>query len=396
MSRPLFIFGVARSGTDLISSILNSHEKVVVALDPLMPFFKSLRNIHVEGSSDDELKNQIKPDMPFQDGYFESYGYKLIDLIMNGKLDLPIKNKNTLLKDIKDRTSLEMPDLANKINSVQGNTYKQLLENILDLIAESKKDTLWHGIKEVWTTDYIPLLARSFPDSKFIVNRRDPRAIIASLLEMMRKDPSQSAHVISYIRHWRKEAALLHMLKNDQLLDGRLYINYYESLVSKPECIINELCVFLNIEIKDEDKINRKNAYEKIGSNSSFDSESGISQSSVDRWENYLKPELLKTIEYLCAPEMLNDNYEIKNSLPIKIDEDITRQIKHESTRPGSWRSDSGNDEYEIANEEMRWNILQNYDKENDKDEIIRSHFLFKPFFNNLKKYFTQLEYQVS
>jgi hypothetical protein len=103
MSRPLFIFGIARSGTNLISGILNSHDKVIIALDPLMPFFKSLRDCHIEESGDKSLINNVKPDMPFQDGYFQSYGYKLIDLILKGTLDYPIKNKTHLLSSFSVR-----------------------------------------------------------------------------------------------------------------------------------------------------------------------------------------------------------------------------------------------------------------------------------------------------
>ncbi len=40
-----------------------------------------------------------------------------------------------------------------------------------------------------------PALARLFPEARFIVIHRDPRAVVASLLAMGRKDPTQKAHL---------------------------------------------------------------------------------------------------------------------------------------------------------------------------------------------------------
>jgi hypothetical protein len=251
------------------------------------------------------------------------------------------------------------------------------------IVATKKNNILWHGVKEVWTSDYIPVLANAFPDAKFIINRRDPRAIIASLLEMKRKDSSQAAHTISYLRHWRKEAAILYKLKSNEELSKRIYINYYESLVTNPINSIRELGVFL--ELDSEDIMDARNDFNFINNNSSFDNAKGISKLSIDKWKTYLNLEMTKTIEYYCAPEMICENYSSVTPMPIKISNDISQQVKYENLNSGSWRSDSDDEENEIRNENLRWEMLGVKDSKSYEDDDIRRHFLFKPYLEILR-----------
>ena len=88
MPKTVFVFGIARSGTNLIAGMLNAHPKVALALDPLMPFFKALRNSVLMSDGDQRARENSSPESPFQDGYFDTGGYRHLDLIMAGKLDL--------------------------------------------------------------------------------------------------------------------------------------------------------------------------------------------------------------------------------------------------------------------------------------------------------------------
>ena len=53
MPRPIFVLGLARSGTNLLARILDRHPQVCVALDPLMPVFRALRNAVIPSSPPD-------------------------------------------------------------------------------------------------------------------------------------------------------------------------------------------------------------------------------------------------------------------------------------------------------------------------------------------------------
>src|SRR5258708_21309211 len=88
--RPLFVFGIARSGTNLLARMLDAHPAIEIALDPFMPLFKVIRNASIAHDTPDELRPGFDPTLPFQDGYKTPRGYKLLDLLLPANLAAPI------------------------------------------------------------------------------------------------------------------------------------------------------------------------------------------------------------------------------------------------------------------------------------------------------------------
>jgi len=68
-----------------------------------------------------------------------------------------------------------------------------------DVVKQIRKATRrkWVGMKEVWIIEFLTPLARAYPEARFIVIMRDPRAVIASMQALARSDPSQLAHTIA-------------------------------------------------------------------------------------------------------------------------------------------------------------------------------------------------------
>ena len=230
MTAPLFIFGVARSGTNLVARMLDAHPGVAIALDPLMPLLRLWRNLALARAAAD-TGHAFDPAAPFQDGYFATSGAWHIDAIRDAPADLPIPSDAfaSLGEAVAARAGLESQDLAKAFAGWEGGTIRERLENALAVIAAARRlrgqpALAFAGSKEVWTIEFTQSLARALPEARFVVLHRDPRAVIASLVELGRRDPSQAAHVVSYLRHWRKHVAVSHLLENCDALAGRLLV----------------------------------------------------------------------------------------------------------------------------------------------------------------------------
>jgi hypothetical protein len=379
--KPLFVFGVARSGTNLIAALLNAHSAVRLALDPLMPYFKALRDALVAGAADEDVRTRYPPGCPFQDNYFVPQGRALLDIVLAGSLDVPIEADGIVAK-ITSRAALESPETAARLGKVTGRTYRELLDSVLATLGLHEESHLrWCGSKEVWTTEFIPVLARAYPDARFIVIRRDPRAIISSLLEMGRKDPSQAAHTVSYMRHWRKEAAVVDELLRTRSLTDRILIIRYEDLAEQSVRQYAVLADFLQIALE---PFTAGAASAMVGGNSSYEELRGISAASIARWREMLFPDMVRTVEFHCAPEMLAEGYRPAAAMPVALDESVRRMVLAADASAGSWRSDSGNPHAELDNEIRRWSLLSR-DAPRPEARIVQRHFIFEPFFARVR-----------
>lgn len=382
--QPLFLFGVARSGTNLLAGMLNARADVRIALDPLMPYFKALRSAILAANGEADLMARYPESAAFQDYYFDPSGVRLMDVTMGGSLDLPIGDDTALAEAVARRAALESRTLPDVLAKVRGKTFAVFLANLIDAIGEqSGADPRRCGTKEVWTTEFIPVIARAMPQARFIVIRRDPRAILASLIAMMRTDPTQTAHTISYMRHWRKEAAALDAIAADPSLRARTLVMHYEAITAAPERAARDICAFLMLPFDAAMLAPAAADGSAFRGNSSFGDFEGIAVTSNDRWRKALDAETRHAIECLCGPEMRAEGYETINSWPILPDAAVERVTAEADANPGSWRSDSGDAVADLAAERERWDVLSGRKVSSTQD--VRRNFLVETFFDKLR-----------
>jgi hypothetical protein len=383
---PLFIFGVARSGTNLVSGMLNARQDVRIALDPLMPLFKALRTAVLAATNDAALIARYPEQAAFQDYYFDPLGVRLMDAIFNGSLDqaLTADAAQTLAAGVARRAALESRALPQLLAGVRGKTFAEFLSGILDAVrSQGAASQRWCGTKEVWTTEFIPLFARAMPRARFIVIRRDPRSILASLIAMMRGDQTQAAHTISYMRHWRKEAAVLDTLATDAALHRRVLTVQYESIAGFPERAARDICAFLELPFDPAMLMPTAADGSVSRGNSSFGDMAGIADSSVARWRRVLDDDTVRAIECHCGPEMRAEGYQPVNVWPVFPDAAVQGVAARAHANPGSWRSDSGDAEADLTHECVRWDMLASRSAFSEAES--RRHFLFASFFEKLR-----------
>ncbi|MGD1906284.1 MAG: sulfotransferase [Leptolyngbyaceae cyanobacterium] len=379
---PLFIFGVARSGTNLLARTISAHPQAVVVLDPLMPLFKAWRNLSVEPAVQ-VLQKDFDPQCPFQDFYFDAAGATFLDAVLNAPSNLPLRLSLDLKTAIFERTSLENLKLANALKNLEGQTIKEAFGSTLNIIHDyaewvDKSHLNWVGLKEVWAVEFVKSLAEAFPKAKFLVIHRDPRAVVASLIALTKQDSTQAAHTISYMRHWRKQVSLTHWFTEDSTISPKLLSLRYEDLVADPITWFTKIGRFLNLENLAFALTDRRD--EKWHGNSSFGFSTGINPNAAKRWRRYLPLNLQATVEFHCAPEMAMLGYirTTTGHVPLK---SIRNCISDADRDPGKWRSDSGDVDADFAWELHRWELLRHRSKDAQK---IRRCFLFESVYEKL------------
>jgi hypothetical protein len=369
VAEPIFIFGVARSGTNLIARMIDAHSRAAIVLDPLLPFFRSLRNATVRASGDERLHARFDPSSAMHDYYQNADGPRLLDLMLDTTLDLPIAADElpALRAAVLARVELEAGAGARRFDGLSGGTYGEFLRDLLARIDAPG----YAGVKEVWTIEFIPALARAFPTARFVAIERDPRDVVLSLVKLAERDPTQAAHTVSYMRHWRKHAVLARHFQRDKALSRRVFLVGYETLVRMPEEGAGALCRFLDIDFEPA-MMRLDRGWE---GNSSFEADSArITTRPVGRWREQGDRRLSATVEFLCGPEMTLGGYPGGNST---IDStEVLREFVAAGRAPGSWRSDSGDPIADFGFELFRHELLKSGPDTVD-EATLRRCFLF-------------------
>jgi hypothetical protein len=380
--RPIFVLGLARSGTNLLARMLDRHPEIAVALDPLLPLFRELRNAIVAAHAPADVGARFDPSAPFQDYYFASDGPALHDCVLNGTVALPIRSEDAarLRESVVTRAALESRELAARMDALTGADFRSLLRGALDIVAATKPGAAWVGSKEVWIFEFVPLLARAFPEARFYAIERDPRAIVASLVAMADRDPTQAAHPPSYMRHWRKSIALARRFAADPSLSERFRAVSYELLVSDPAAEAGRICAELGVEFSPT--MLELSAEGWAGNSSYAHADRDVYASSTERWRRALAPEIVRTADFLCGPEMALTEYSIE--APTPLDETVLGYLDRAGRKPGSWRSDSGDSVLDLGGELLRHALL---DLGGAVDaRLVRRCFLFAETFEAIQR----------
>ncbi len=265
---PILITGVWRSGTTLISRILNNHPDLEITFDTVhfMRFsFNKYNPIH-------KRKNVIK--------LINDTRKRLLD-----RYDLNISSKDVL-------------KIVNKKYNYQ-TIYDALMK--VFLLKSNQKKTWGEKTNLVWTK--IPDFFRMYPKGRVLHIVRDPRAVLFSWKKFTQANGNDYLDSILNSYDSMNKALLykkVYKNKNYKLIT-------YESLVSNPKLIVKSVCKKFNIEY-DPIMLDTKNFTDKYGNkwiaNSIHKKKViGISKSirntwkkNLDNWEIFLIETIMKDL----------------------------------------------------------------------------------------------------
>ena len=388
----LFINGMARSGGNLMCNMLNVNQDVMIASDPYVELWRSMRNAFIDKNASANLLRTFDPKSPIQDHYFTDERIQLMDVVLNSdiKVEFDLNNWPELLERTIARARLDAGDLIPYLSKLKGNTYREMIDNGFEIVAKARngENKQWIGVKDSWTIEFLLPLARAYADARFIVLLRDPRAIISSMLGMKDKDPSQVAHTLSYARHWRKYATFCTYFSTLPEFENRLCVLSHEQILNAPEETAQMLCSFLDIEyspamLDTENYVDYATGKVWQGNSAYEQVTTGISVSRATRWMDRLAPEIIKMIDFVCGPEMKLCGYQVLHD-DVWPGVEVLEYVIRNHNEYSKWRSDLGDPQKDFGFELFRKSLLA-LKVENLDSHLIRKSFLFEDIFMRLQ-----------
>lgn len=391
---PLFMFGLPRSGTNLVTRVLNQHPEVMVAVHAFQPLFKSLRGTAIRAQGNGELCGKVDVDAPVHDGHFDAAQRRVLDLVHAATLDLPVPADEwpALHDRLVSRASDDAGDLCEGMASLGGvATYRDMLDRALRLIADVRQASgrRWVGMIDTWVIDLLPALARGYPEARFVVIERDPRAIANSMLGYLPVDSGQVGHILSVVRHWRKEGALLQSFEAKPELGERLFRVRYETMATAPVEIVPELCDFLGIEYQPsmlalDEAVDIPTGRVWEG-NSTFDPHlDSISTAPVERWRETLAEDAKALVEFAAGADMSARGYRADRRDKSGREADALAFLIRDHERPCSWRCDSEDPLVDFGLESARRDMLA-FSRDDVDEDTVRRCFLYPEYFRALR-----------
>ena len=281
-----------RSGTTLLAKLLNSHKDITISSDAFFSVFKFSRNKFFK------IKEYHRP---FSDYVYDKKDLK--DFKRFQKFNLKNMDFNENLNDLRKKVYYDIekfsPEILDKkFLKNKPKKYSDILKDIFFNLK--KKDTKIVGIKEVWITEFIPILEKIDKSFKHIIIIRDPRAVVSSNFASRETYP-----IVFLLKQWKKIFNLSILYKKK--FKNKILIIKYEDLISSSRRELSRITNFLNIK--------NNNLNKKIGSlswfqNSSYNSrEKKFNLKSINKWKQILSMLEKKFIEKFCFFEMEHLNY---------------------------------------------------------------------------------------
>lgn len=292
---PILITGTFRSGTTLLSRMLDSHSKVAVLYDSVN---------------------------------FLRFSYGRYDPISDSQ------NTQRLLREIserlKSRWDLDL-SVERVLTSISGMspTYSAIYDAVMrDLLFRDPAIEVW-GEKTtlVWTR--VPAFFEMFPRGRVALIVRDPRAVLASWKKMTQAPGNDYLDSLANCRG-AMEAGLQY---KKRFVSRRFCVVTYERLVTDAESTLQEICDTFELEF--ESKMLDVSGYrDKLGNawagNSMFTTrQDRISNDMIARWRDELTDWEVCLAERVTLPSLSEFGYsQCEKQDPFLLDLAITEVLK--------------------------------------------------------------------
>lgn len=274
-----FIIGIPRSGTTLLSFILNKNKQVLALHEPKFAAKvirdKKESNLNSFSNCKSYFSN-IKDFHNVKDSPYQIDTKKLAEVWKT-----PQKNRSVKSISFKIAKAIKFLD--------KDNIY---IDTIFD------KNPIY--------TLRIDDLVEAFPEAKFIVTTRDYRAFALSNME--KRNPTKKIHSYLYLGiKWNFMHK--HMLRALDKYANKCLLVKYEDLVSQTKTTVKEICDFCNIEYSDDmlspEKFNLENrmdidSFSKRKKTKYKDLSKPINNNREEAWKNKLSSKNIEKLDITC------------------------------------------------------------------------------------------------
>lgn len=267
----VYIIGLGRSGSTLLTAVLNNHSQIKAIPEiPLILFFAN------------------------------EYGS-----LQRKSESLEIKTRNylELIQNIRPKSIIDLN--IDQLKNVGYSSYIEFCERVFEhfKIINSFGSKKIYVDKNPQYTFYTSELKKIDPNAKFILLVRDYRDNVLSRMEKPHNKTDNPAYNAFRNRFYLKELSRVRTMKNSLLI-------HYEDLANEPVAVMERICEFLNIPFETEmfefDQSQFANLEVKKSDMNEFINKhfsnlgKPITNSSVGKWKEKLVEKDLQLIESIC------------------------------------------------------------------------------------------------
>lgn len=164
----------------------------------------------------------------------------------------------------------------------------------VDLKGLEEQKVHW-GWKDPMLTPYIFELAAAYPDAKFIVLVRDPRAVVASYIE---NAWGLGTNAYTGALRWQREVA--HQLTLLNVYPDRCFLLKYESLIKATVECLESVVKFVGVEYTHSMLNYHQKPLEFSENASNVNTRRPVNQISLNKWKETLSYRQIGTINKVC------------------------------------------------------------------------------------------------
>lgn len=270
-NRPIFIVGLGRSGTTLMSSLLSAHPNITIPTSETKFLTQWMK-------TDSPLEN-FRDFKVFWEEYSQSERFSYLGIDPDAALD------RILIQDRYD--------------------YKTIFTSILQEYARKMQKKRW-GEKTPQNSRYIQLLFEWYPQARILWMLRDPRAAVASHLSA-----PWSKDTRTHASEWNYNVCLFEQWQDDK----RVLLVKYEALVLEPEHQLKRICHFLNEDytpamITDRSEMTsppiNRTGWALEHTNTVLQP---VNTRSIEKWHSILSSDQIVIVELITRGKMLTYGY---------------------------------------------------------------------------------------
>lgn len=274
---PIFVVGAPRSGTTLFQRILDAHPRIGVAdeiiyFDIIVNVRSEVPDLKAAGAIDALFERLPKMD------HFHNW---------NGLDEVLAVVRRELMED---------PDP----------TYPLFFLKLMQVYARLRGKVRF-GDKTPWNVRHLDEILAIFPDARIIHLVRDPRANVASRVEL----PRTSKDVITAAIKWRIDVEAARRFATGGKAHAGNYLELrYEDLVSDPEPWVRKVCAVVGEEF-DPAMLNYHQSRDVMFKDQPYKEGvfKPVNTASIDAYKKRLKPAQIRLIETVAGPSMKRLGY---------------------------------------------------------------------------------------
>lgn len=289
--RACFIAGPAKSGTTLLTSLLDGHPDLLVLPEEtayfatvLTKYGRRSRREQVDYLTRTSLASVMFGAPPRRElgDYSRFPTHKLLENFEAAAFD-PANGGRDLLVILME-------------------TYAALLGRSTDMVR-------WWVEKTPANRDYLPGIFAKFSHARVLMTLRDPRALLATQIQLEQNRRRRRFSIYLAIHHWRT-AARVAIQQQSAARDPRVRVVEFQQLVESPEEEMRKVCAFLDIAFYSSTILPTKVGEHWSGNSAAPQVFNTVSTEPVNRWKGTLTQDEIGWVEWHCRELMEPLGYE--------------------------------------------------------------------------------------